>query len=90
MIRRLVDQAAAAGITVYLVGKRASKTELSRLASGAKRTHLAIDADNVLNAYASTNLTVVLVDSQRNVTRGPVLAPDFHLVRTLKALQPSP
>ena len=88
-IQRLVTQAAAAGVTVYLVGERGSKNELKRLAAGAQKAHVAIDADNVLSAYASTHLTLVLVDWQRNVRPARALAPDFHLAGTLKALQPT-
>jgi hypothetical protein len=89
IIRRLVKQSAAANVAVYLVGKRGSKNELKRLAAGAQKAHVAIDADNVLSTYASKDLTVVLFDWQRNVRRASGLAPDFQLAGTLKALQPS-
>ena len=89
IIRRLANQSAAANVAVYLVGKRGSRNELKRLAAGAQRAHVAIDADNVLSAYASKDLTVVLVDWERNVRRASGLAPDFQLAGTLKALQPS-
>ena len=89
IIRRLVNQSAAAHVAVYLVGKRGSRNELERLAAGAQKAHVAIDADNVLSAYASKDLTVVLVDWQRHVRPAPALAPDFQLAGTLKALEPS-
>ena len=84
-----MNQSAAANVAVYLVGKRGSRNELKRLAAGAQKAHVAIDADNVLSAYASKDLTVVLVDWQRNIRRALPLAPDFQLAGTLKALQPT-
>jgi hypothetical protein len=89
LIDRLVDQAAVAGVDVYLIGKRSNATAIKQLTDGVQRTHFALDSDNVLNAYASNHLTVVLVDAQRNVTR-TAIPQNFHLVRALKALQPSP
>jgi hypothetical protein len=86
LIRRLGNQAAAAGVGVYLVGRRGSATEARRLAGDTKGAHFALDADNVLNGYASSRLTVVLVDSQHNVTR-PALPKDFDLAAALKSLQ---
>lgn len=91
MIRRLVGQAAAARVDVYLVAMPGSGTKLRALASGTKRTHFAVDADKVLlTAFASRQLTVVLVDSHKNVTQASALTPNFHLAGRLKALQRSP
>ncbi len=90
-VRRLVKQAMAVGVTVYLVGKRSSLTELNRLAPDAAAggtAFVAIDADSVLNkAYQAKGLTVVLVDSQHTVRSAGALAPGFHLESTLKALR---
>lgn len=88
-IRRLGSQAAVAGVDVYVVGRHGSATEARRLAADVKGAHLAIDSGNVLNTFASNHLTVVLVDSQKNVTR-PALPQDFELVAALKSLQPGP
>jgi hypothetical protein len=88
-IKRLGQQAAKAGIKLYVVGRRGSSTEARRLALDIKGAHVAIDSGNVLNAFASKHLTVVLVDSHQNVTR-PALSQDFQLVATLKSLQPGP
>lgn len=88
-IRRLVDQAMAAGIVVYLVGKRGNQTQLSRLAPDAAKgtAFVAIDTDNALNnAYPAKALTVVLVDSQHNVRRASALRPGFQLQSALKQL----
>jgi hypothetical protein len=89
LIRRLGNQAAAAGVGVYLVGRRGSATEARRLAAETKGAHFALDSDNVLNGYASSHLTVVLVDSQHNVTR-PALPKDFDLAAALESLQQGP
>ncbi len=89
VIRRLVDQAVAAGITVYLVGRRGYQAQLSRLAPDAVKgtAFVAIDADNVLsNAYPAKGLTVVFVDSQHNVRRAAALRPGFRLQPALKRL----
>ena len=90
-IRRLVKQAMAVGVTVYLVGKRGSLTELNRLAPDAAiggTAFVAIDADSVLNkAYQAKGLTVVLVDSQHTVRSAAALPPGFHLESTLKTLR---
>jgi flagellar basal body-associated protein FliL len=88
LIRRLVSQAVAAGVGVYLVGSKGSAAESRQLAAEVKRAHLVIDLDNVLTSYASQNLSVVLVDSHRNVASHP-LRPNFDLEPTLKGLQPS-
>ncbi|HEX7994663.1 MAG TPA: hypothetical protein VF506_12130 [Streptosporangiaceae bacterium] len=88
-IKRLGHQAASAGVEVYVVGRRGSSTEVRRLAADIKGAHVAIDSGNVLNAFASSHLTVVLVDSHQNVTR-PALPQDFELVAALKSLQPGP
>lgn len=89
VIRRLVTQAMAAGIPVYLVGKRGDQAQLSKLAPNDAKgtTYVAIDADNVLNnAYPAKGLTVVLVDSQHNVRRAAALRPGFELQSALKKL----
>ena len=89
LIRRLRKQATAAGVGVYLVGSRGSATEARRLAADTKGAHFALDSDNVLNGYASSRLTVVLVDSQRNVTLR-ALPRHFELAGTLKSLRHGP
>jgi hypothetical protein len=89
VIRRLVAQAKAAGIPVYLVGKPGSQAQLSKFAPQAATgtAFVAIDADNVLNtAYPAKGLTVVLVDSQHNVRRAASLRPGFQLQSALKDL----
>jgi hypothetical protein len=88
-IRRLGFQAAVANVDVYLVGRRGSAAEARRLAAGIKGAYVAIDSRNVLNAFVSNHLTVVLVDSQRNVTR-PALPKDFDLAAALKSLRHGP
>ncbi|HEX2321210.1 MAG TPA: hypothetical protein VHJ18_19720 [Streptosporangiaceae bacterium] len=88
-IRRLGSQAAGANVDVYLVGRRGSAAEARRLAAGIKGAYVAIDSGNVLRGFASNHLTVVLVDSQRNVTR-PALPKDFDLAAALESLQHGP
>jgi hypothetical protein len=88
-IRRLGSQAAVAKVDVYLVGRRGTAAEARRLAAGIKGAYVAIDSGNVLNAFASNHLTVVLVDSQRNVTR-PALPKDFDLAAALESLRHGP
>jgi hypothetical protein len=88
-IKRLGVQAESAGVQVYVVGRRGSATEARRLADDIKGARVAIDSGNVLNAFASSHLTVVLVDSHQNVTR-PALPQDFDLVAALKSLNPGP
>jgi hypothetical protein len=90
-IKRLVYQAIAAGIPVYLVGKRGTRAQLERLvppeATGTAYINIAIDADNALNAtYAARNLTVILVDQQRKVMSVAPLQPRFELRSALKQL----
>ena len=85
---QLLVQAMAAGVTVYLVGRRGSLTELNTLATGeAKGTALvAIDADNAFgSAYRHSGLTVRLVDSSGRLTPSARLTPDFQ--RTLRKLK---
>ena len=92
VVGRLLAQAMLAGITVYLVGRKGSLTELSSMApASAKGTAVvAIDADNALQAtYRPSGLTVLLVDSHRGVTVTSNLQPDFQIVRKLRALKPA-
>ncbi len=87
-VAQLLVQAMAAGVTVYLVGRRGSLTELNTLATGeAKGTALvAIDADNAFgSAYRHSGLTVRLVDSSGRLTPSARLTPDFQ--RTLRKLK---
>jgi hypothetical protein len=91
VIRRLVNQAMGAGISVYLVGKRGDRAQLGTLAPDAvKHTAfvvVAIDVDNVLNkAYQAKGLTVVLVDSLHNVRLATPLRSGFQLQAALRQL----
>jgi D-arabinose 1-dehydrogenase-like Zn-dependent alcohol dehydrogenase len=88
-IKRLENQAARAGVAVYVVGRGGSSTEARELAADIKGAHVAIDSGNVLTAFASSHLTIVLVDSHQNVTR-PALTKKFDLVAALKSLLPAP
>ena len=93
VVRQLLTQAMAAGITVYLVGKRGSLTELDSLAPASARgtAVVAIDADNALNrTYRPSGLTLLLVDSRGGVTVTSRLQPDFQIEKTLKSLKPTP
>lgn len=89
VIRRLVSQAMAAAIPVYLVGRRGTRAQLSGLAPDAAKgttAFVAIDPDNVLsNAYPATGLTVVLVDAQHKVRRA-ALHRGFQLQSALRQL----
>ncbi|HEX5190380.1 MAG TPA: hypothetical protein VFW16_12605 [Streptosporangiaceae bacterium] len=91
VIRRLVNQAMGAGISVYLVGKSGDQAQLGKLAphaiKGTAYVVVAIDVDNVLNSsYQAKGLTVVLVDSQHNVRGAATLRPGFHLQAALRQL----
>ncbi len=100
VVRRLVSQAMAAGVIVYLVGTGSNKSELGRLAPDRAigTAYVAIDADSVLNkAYQpagatppAQGITVVLVDSQHNVRGAKALAPGFHLESQLRLLRETP
>lgn len=90
-IRRLVHQAMAAGVDVYLVGRQGTEAQLKRLAPpGASGTaYLAIDTNDVLSAaYPAKGVTVVLVDQQHTVTSAVPLEPGFQLRPALKQLGP--
>ena len=88
VVGQLLAQAMAAGITVYLVGRKSSLTDLKSLATGrASGTALvAIDADNAFGkAYLNRGPTMLLVDSHGQVTKTSTLTPDFQ--RKLQDLQ---
>ena len=90
VVGQLLAQAVAAGVTVYLVGRRGSLTELDTLASGQQKgtAVVAIDADNAFgSAYRHSGLTVLLVDSHGGVRVTSRLTPDFQ--RTLRKLKPA-
>jgi len=92
VVKRLISQAMSAGVTVYLVGKLGSLTELNSLAPASTRgtAKLAIDADNALTAtYRPYGLTLLLVDSHGGVTVTPRLRPNFQIEKTLESLKPT-
>ena len=80
VVRQLLAQAMAAGITVYLVGRKGSLTKLRNLATGQAGTALvAIDPDNAFgSAYRHSGPTLLLVDSHGGVTVTSALTPDFQ------------
>ena len=90
LVRQLLTQAMAAGITVYLVGQKASLTKLRSLATGQAGTALvAIDADNAFSsAYRHSGPTLLLVDTRGGVTATSALTPDFQ--RKLQKLKLAP
>jgi hypothetical protein len=90
VVRQLVTQAMAAGITLYLVGRKGSLTRLRSLATGQAGTALvAIDADNAFgSAYRHSGPTLLLVDSRGGVTVTSALTPDFQ--RKLQELKLAP
>jgi hypothetical protein len=91
-VGQLLSQAAAAGIPVYLVGKRGSLSELISLAPTNTKatTVLAIDVKNVLyTAYKPVGLTLLLVDSHGSVKETHSLQPGFRLEAALKSLKPA-
>ncbi|HEX9034274.1 MAG TPA: hypothetical protein VF834_20715 [Streptosporangiaceae bacterium] len=91
-VRRLLSQAESAGVTVYLVGRRGSRMELTDLALAARTGSpvVAIDAGNALfSAYHPARLAVLLVSSSGAVKVVPNLPAGFHLRSRLRALSPS-
>ncbi len=92
VVGQLLSQAAAAGIPVYLVGKRGSLSELISLAPTDTKatTVLAIDVKNVLYAtYKPVGLTLLLIDSHGSVKETHSLQPGFRLEAALKSLKPA-
>jgi hypothetical protein len=90
MVRELAAQAMSAGVTIYLVGRRGSLTELNSLApdSAGGTVMLAIDADNALTtAYGSSGLTILFVDARGSVTARPNLRAGFQIEPKLKLLK---
>jgi hypothetical protein len=88
VVGQLLTQAMAAGITVYLVGRKASLTDLKSLVTGraSGTAVVAIDADNAFGfAYGHRGPTMLLVDSHGQVTMTSTLTPDFQ--RKLQDLQ---
>jgi hypothetical protein len=91
-VGRLLEQAMSAGVTIYLVGRKSSLTELNSMAPASAKgmAVVAIDSDNALQAtYRPSGLTVLLVDSHRGVTVTSDLQPDFQIVQKLRALKPA-
>jgi hypothetical protein len=92
-VRSLLEQAASAGITIYLVAPRGSSSALERLASavgGSRASKVATDDANVLTAaYQPIGLTVLLVDSHGLVTKADKLGPRPMLEKRLELLKPS-
>jgi len=92
-VRQLLEQAASAGVIVYLVGPRGSKVAaLDRLvtprARKTKSTQVATDYDNVLtSAYPGDGLTVLLVDSHGLVTVASGFGPNLMLEKQLQLLK---
>ncbi len=81
VVGQLLVRAMAAGITVYLIGRKGSLTSLRNLAtSRAGGTALvAIDADNAFGSvYRHRGPTMLLVDAHGQVTVTSTLTPDFQ------------
>ena len=90
VVGQLLTQAMAAGVTVYLVGRKGSLTRLKSLAAGPARgtALVAIDADNAFgSAFRQSGPTMLLVDSHGLVTVTSTLTPDFQ--RRLQELKPT-
>jgi hypothetical protein len=71
IVSQLLAQAASAGVTIYLVGKRGSRPELDSLApaTAARTALIAIDVRNVLyTAYQPVGITILLVGPDHSVT----------------------
>ncbi len=89
-VGRLLSQARTAGITIYLVGNRASQHELSGLAptAGFASAHVAIDAgDNLYRAYHPVGLSVLLVDARGTVVVVANLPAGFQLRQQFDSLK---
>ena len=81
VVGQLITQAMAAGITVYLIGRKGSLTDLRSLATGraSAKALVAIDPDNAFGpAYRHRGPTMLLVDSHGQVTVTSTLTPDFQ------------
>ena len=88
LIGRLVRRATAEGVSVYLIGSQGGATEAKHFATDNKKALLAIDSGNLLRAYASKDVNVVLVDSRQKVTT-TALRGNLDLASTLKSLSAS-
>jgi hypothetical protein len=90
-VRELVTQAAAAQLTVYLVGSGGQLAATRRLAAQAQAQGKAIaaqDASGVLRrAYPPAGLTALLVHSDGTVAVARFLGPALELSRQLRALR---
>lgn len=90
LIRQLLSQASKAGVTVYLVGRAGSMTELKHLAPSSARgtALLAIDSQNALGTtYKPAGLTLLLVDARGGVTVKQALRPGFQIEPQLRKLR---
>jgi hypothetical protein len=92
-LRQLIDQAARARVTLYLVGTDAGIAALRRIAAGAgaAKPKVADDSKNVLRTtYRPSGLTAIMVKADGSVALASGLQPGLRLASEFRNLQPSP
>jgi hypothetical protein len=92
-LRQLIQQAARARVTLYLVGTDAAVAALRRIAvgAGAARPRVADDHQNVLRAtYRPAGLAAIMVRADGSVALAAGLQPGLRLAGEFRSLQLSP
>jgi hypothetical protein len=92
-LRQLIEQAARARVTLYLVGTDAGVAALRRIAAGAgaAKPRVADDHKNVLRTtYRPSGLTAIMVKADGSVALASGLQPGLRLASEFRNLQPSP
>ena len=92
-LRELIEQAARARVTLYLVATGAGVAALRRIAAGARaaKPRVADDNKNVLRTtYRPAGLAAIMVKADGSVALASRLHPGLHLAREFRNLQPSP
>ncbi len=92
-LRELIEQAARARVTLYLVGTGAVVAALRRIAAGeaAARPRVADDSKSVLRtAYRPAGLAAIMVKADGSVALASSLHPGLRLASEFRSLQPSP
>jgi hypothetical protein len=92
-LRELIQQAARARVTVYLVGTDAAVPALRRIAAaaGPAKPRVGDDKKNVLGtAYRASGLTAIMVSANGSVALAPGLQAGLRLASEFQSLQPGP
>jgi hypothetical protein len=92
-LRQLIQQAARARVTLYLVGADTGVVALTRIAAraGAAKPRVADDRKDVLGtAYRTSGLTAIMVSADGSVALARRVQPGFSWASEFQSLQPSP